>query len=433
MNRQIPTCLLSLLIAGPAFPAPEITEPTASAEDSDIWTRTRTTADEWLQHSREAADDLWQRSREAADGAWEDTRQYLGQGEPDLFGQVWGQVLPTLEETLSLEERQGELPERTWFGEDQRSNQEAIDELLDEAVAILSTSNVQHYRDRIALLQNEIAKARQGIDDYRRRRISAPEKSMIEKTVDDIDEAIAARTSDIQRMERELAQIKREFAADLRAMGLELSDEQVEFLLSTVVGDNLIDLGILFDNVKAITVQIEQLVEDSGEDLESARRYYGMYVVLLKSLWKMHLQVEEAIARQYLPEIDAITDRAHTLSEETRDLLSSSPEKKDLLVANLEAQTLTVEAAGVYREYLRDQARQVTEGRLDLETDIAAAWNTYETVRVSGELVGLVKSSRRLLDGLLDRQVPALRPFRNLEMQREFEKLTAQLRGAAAP
>ena len=70
----------------------------------------------------------------------------------------------------------------------------------------------------------------------------------------------------------------------------------------------------------------------------------------------------------------------------------------------------------------------MTGARVELETDIAAAWNTYETVRVSGELVGLVRSSRKLLDGLLNRQVPALRPFGNLEMRKEFEKLTAQLR-----
>jgi len=51
-------------------------------------------------------------------------------------------------------------------------------------------------------------------------------------------------------------------------------------------------------------------------------------------------------------------------------------------------------------------------------------------VRVSGELVDLVQSSQKLLDGLLRRQVPALRPFQNLEMQRELSKLTEQLRAA---
>ena len=36
---------------------------------------------------------------------------------------------------------------------------------------------------------------------------------------------------------------------NLRAMGLELSNEQVDFLLSTVVGDNLIDLAMNHDAV----------------------------------------------------------------------------------------------------------------------------------------------------------------------------------------
>jgi hypothetical protein len=100
-----------------------------------------------------------------------------------------------------------------------------------------------------------------------------------------------------------------------------------------------------------------------------------------------------------------------------------------VLDANLEAQQLTIEAAGVYRDYLKQQAARC-RARVALQEDIATAWNTYETVRVSGELVDLVKSSQQLLDGLLDRQVPALRPFQNLEMQREFAKLTEQLRAA---
>jgi len=211
-------------------------------------------------------------------------------------------------------------------------------------------------------------------------------------------------------------------------MGLELGDDQLDFMLSTVVGDNLIDLGILFDNIKAITGQLERLVEESGEDLQSARRYYGLYVVLLKSLRQMHLQVEHAIANNYIPRIDAIAERARQLSAQTQELLKQAPDKQEILAANLDAQRLTIEAAGVYRQYLDEQGRQITAARVALETDIATAWNTYETVRVSGELVGIVKASRKLLEGLISRQVPEPRPFRNLEMQREFEKLTEQLR-----
>lgn len=348
--------------------------------------------------------------------------------EKEDFGQVWDSVVPTLEDTLTLEERQAELPEKAWFGDDQRSNNAEIQALLDEAVDILTVSPALKYRDRIQALQQEIVAARADIATYRQKRVSAPAESTIKKTVDDYDDLIAGREDDIRRIGKQIARLKRQFGQELRAMGIDVSDEQLEFLLSTVVGDNMVDLGILFDNVKTITLQLEELVEQSGEDLESARRYYGLYVVLLKSLDRMHVQIEAAISERYLPQIDDIIDQAQSLAGDTQALLREAPEKADLLNANLEAQQLTIQAAGVYRQYLKDQAKQVAKARKELEKDIAAAWNTYETVRVSGELVGLVRSSQQLLEGLMNRQIPSLRPFENLEMQREIQQLTQRLR-----
>lgn len=430
MNRLIILTLLLPTLAGAAVADPAAA-PSAAAADTDLWTRTREGADAWWERSRESAEGWWQRGQEAADAAWQGTRGLLGNGaEPDHFGTVWKEVLPTLEETLALQERHESLPEDRWFGTDQRSNREAIDALLDEAVDILSTSGMSRHRDRIRFLGGEIERARRDIADYRQRRVTAPDQSLVQKTADDYAQAIAAREADIARYEAALEEVKAEFAAELKAMGIILEESQVDLLLSTVVGDNLVDLGIVFDNVKQVTAQLEQLVTDSGEDLQSARRYYGMYVVLLRSLEEMHRQVEQAILEQYVPQIDSIIERARRLSAETQALQRRSPEKKALLAANLDAQRLTMEAAAIYRRYLSEQAQEVARARMQLATDIAAAWNTYETVRVSGELVALVRSSRQLIQGLLDRQVPPLRPFENREMQREFERLTAELRAA---
>lgn len=394
----------------------DATAPTPSMM-SDLWQRTREGAGEW-----------WQRSQDLAHRAVEDAKGLAS--EDHGFGRVWEEVVPKLDETLTLEERQAELPESAWFGPDQASNQSKINELLDAAVAILSTSPVQQFRDRIRVIQGQIESARAQIAEYRQSRVSAPAESVIQRTVSDYDRLISEREADIRRLDAELAAVKGEFAAAVRSLGIELSDDQVEFLLSTVVGDNMVDLGVLFDNVKSVTAQLEALVNESGEDLASARRYYGMYVVLLRALYRMHVQIEEAIAEQYLPQIDGIVARTQSLMAETRRLQRDSPAKFDLLSANLQAQQLTLDAAAVYRQYLADQAEQVKKARSELDKDIAAAWNTFETVRVSGELVGLVRSSQRLLEGLMSRQVPALRPFGNLELRREFEKLTEQLRTA---
>ncbi|WP_295383965.1 hypothetical protein [uncultured Thiodictyon sp.] len=416
------TLLLALLTGTAGTQAAETkplvleSPPPAAGSNPDLWQRTREGAGAW-----------WQRSRDLAGQAMQDAQGLIGP-QPQGFPQVWEGVVPKLEETLVLEERQPGLPDSTWVGTDKVSNQAAIDALLDDAVTILSTSPVQRFRERIRTVQEAIETARAEIAEYRQRRVSAPAESSIKRTVADYDRLIAEQEAEIKRLTDQLGAVKREFAAAVRQLGVELSDEQVEFLLSTVVGDNMVDLGILFDNVKAVTAQLEHLVAQSGEDLQSARRYYGMYVVLLRALERMHQQIEGAIGEQYIPQINGIITRAEQLTGETRELQRSSPAKRDLLAANLEAQRLTIEAAQVYRQYLNDQKAQVSRARADLAKDIATAWNTYETVRVSGELVGLVRSSRQLLEGLMNRQVPALRPFENLELRREFEKLTEQLR-----
>ena len=433
MHRLLPLLLSLVLLpataagqgsgagASPPADGPDLTE-----QARELWQRSAEQAGSLWERSRDTAGDWWQRSREA----WDSARDSLTPSKPDPFGQVWTDVVPKLEETVELQEAQRDLPEKAWFRRDQADVQAEIDDLLNASVQILSTSPVQQYREQIRALEQRIADARADIDEYRKARVAAPEKSLVERTVADYDKLIDERKQTIARARKELAGIKQQFAAELRGMGLELSDEQLEFLLSTVVGDNIVDLGIVFDNVKAITAQLEALMRESGEDLDAARRYYGMYLVLLRALNQMHLDVEQAIDQRYIPEINDIADRARALSADTRALQRQHPEKAEILNANLKAQQLTIEAAEVYKRYLKDQGEQVAQARAALQEDIATAWNTYETVRVSGELVDLVQSSRKLLDGLLSRQVPALRPFQNLEMQRELSKLTEQLRGS---
>jgi hypothetical protein len=400
----------------------------AESDTSQLLERSLDGAASLWERSTQSAGDWWQRSRDTTLDLWDGAQRSLQPTDPGAPARIWKDVVPKLDQTLTLEDSRPALPDRAWFGRDKRDADEDINALLDAAVAILSRSPVQRYRTEISALRGQIADARREIDGFRRERLAAPAESLIKPTIADFDERIADREADIRRYLAELARIKAEFAADLRAMGLELSEDQVDLLLATVVGDNIIDLGIVFDNVKAITEKLEQLVEESGEDLESARRYYGMYVILLRALARMHNDVAAAITERYLPRIDSIAKQAGKLREQTRALMREQPDRSALLKKNLEAQSLTMEAAAVYRDYLIEQQRQVEQAAEVLGADIDTAWNTYLTVKVSGELVDLVQSSRSLLDSLLNREVPPLRPFQNLEMQRELEKLTRQIR-----
>ena len=318
-------------------------------------------------------------------------------------------MVPILDRTLTLEERQEVLPRAAWLGADQASNREAIDALLDEAVDVLSNAPIQDYRRRIRGLQADIEQAHRDIDAYRRERISAPQESLVRKTVADYDRAIEARTAEVARDREALEAIQAKFAEELRRLGLKLTDAQIELLLSTVVGDKMVDLGVVFDNVKAITGQLEQLVEASGEDLASARRYYGMYVVLLKALARCTRRSRMRSRALYSADRRHRGARARALGA---DPGAATPVAGEGRLAGRQSRgaELTIETAAIYRDYLEEQAQQIARVRAALDLDVAAAWNTYETVRVSGELVAIVRSSQRLLAGLMDRQVPTLRP-----------------------
>lgn len=368
---------------------------------------------------------LWDRTVEYADATLEQAGRLWREQHPE-DARLWDELLPRLDEILTLHDRQPELPESAWFGPDQASNAAQIDTLLDEAAGILVGDD--GLRTDLRALNRSIADNQRAISELRRRRITAPSDSMWRRTVQDIDAEIAQRERVLADQQRALATAHADAARQLRDIGLEIDDEGLEFLLSTVVGDDVVDMAVAFEQVRRLTVQLETLTVDSGEDLASARRYYGMYTVLLRIVDHMHGALIDGIDHDYLPRIEAIDGRARNLRAETRVLQRQDP--SPVLAANLEAQQLTIEATARYAEFLQRQRTEVAAARQRLARDLAVAQNTYETVKVSGDLVALMRDGRPLLDSLFRLQVPPLRAFENLEMKREFQRLTTELRAA---
>jgi hypothetical protein len=376
-----------------------------------------------VEDSLRGADRLWDKTVEYADSTLERARR-LWREEHAEGARLWEDLMPRLEEILSRQDRRRELPESAWFGEDRISNAERINALLDDVAGILVGNNA--LRGEVRDLARAMAENRSAISELKRRKIAAPSDSLWRETVQDIDDEIAERERILAQQQAAMDEVRRATAAELRAMGLEIDAEGLEFLLSTVVGDDVVDMTLAFEQVRQLTAQLETLTAESGEDLPTARRYYGIYTILLKVLDHMHAGLIESIERNYLPRIAAIGERADVLRRETEQLEARSP--SPVLNANLEAQRLTIEAAQRYADYLERQRQQVAASRERLARDLAVAQNTYETVKMSGDLVALMQDSRQMLDSLFRLQVPPLRAFENAEMKREFQRLTSTLR-----
>ena len=354
---------------------------------------------------------------------------YARAAEVDVNPDIWDGIIPNLEEVRVLEDRHKDLPRWAVFRTDRGDNQERIEALLDEVTEILAISPVQGLRVELAAMQERNAEDEAKISALRERRISAPEDALIGETVKRIDNQMVKLRESIRGRDSEIRDAKTRFAKEVKASGIDLSRDQLDFLLSTVVGDTVIDIGIAFQNVKNITGQLEALTGESLENMETARRYYGMYTVLLKALAAIYDSAISEIDQLYIPEIDDIDTRTRVLITKTRSLLEGAAEEHlEALGGNVAAQEFTLEAATLYRDYLVQQRGGLDQARDKLRENLSVAQNTYETVKISGDLLRVMNSSEDLFELLFELQVPTLRPFENLEVKREFEKLTTQLR-----
>ncbi|MFK5970590.1 MAG: hypothetical protein QM487_10780 [Candidatus Marithrix sp.] len=398
-----------------------------NAEENDNKAETSS----WWDATKQFTVDMWNGSVESVETLAQATEENKEEifGKDPVFAEIWDKVTPTLNRVLDIEEENETLPDSAWLRRDKTDNQGRINSLLDEAIEILSISETSTIRNQIRNIEEDIRGLKQTIAKYRQAQISAPIRSKWKTTVSDYEEKIEQLTELIQQRHEQIEELKTKFSQELTGRGLHISKEQLDVLLSSIVGDDIIQSSVVYDNVKKISQQLMILTKNSGEDIEISQRYYGMYTVLLKTLLHMQITFTNNISVKYLPKIYQIVDEINKINETTRNLLSGEVDKNHRLhlMANIRAQKLTLQTAEVYKKHLNRQRDKVNIAKNKTESDLQIAQNTYRTVRVSGELINLLRTSQKSFDTLLNIQVPDLLVFESLQMKQEFAILTKKL------
>lgn len=238
--------------------------------------------------------------------------------------------------------------------------------------------------------------------------------------------------NDIDAENRKHIELVRNFQSRINAYGINLSSEQTEVLLSRVDAGDISRMTTIFSIISGITAQFSEAKRQSGENLEVTKKYYGIYLGLLEL--QMHIQSEylKKIDNQYLPGVVKIGNEASALKAETEiKLHTSNPEHEQGYRQNIKSQNFTIEVTSIYADALRADRNKVEKARELVSKVYALAENTLSTVRVSADLSTLVRQNESLSKQVMSLQTPDLVPFENLQMQREFEAVTARLRRRA--
>ena len=357
----------------------------------------------------------------------------------ERFGELFEEVIPVLEETRDLVDQHADLPDKSRlpFTEDKQSNSAAINELLDAAIVILGNSEVSDYRQQIRDANDLIKQSHENIADYRRQRVSArwaKDQSQIDKvnpfelSKESIDEQIVNEQKEIDRQEKRLVALKKQFAQELSKIGVVVDEEAVESLLSSVSGDDIVSMAVVFENIKNVTAQLQSLTQESGEALDVSKRYYGMYVVMVHVMDRIQKSFVRDVREKHIPRLKEFSKQADENIAQARSIIELKGGDPVLLAANIESNKLTQETAVLYIDYLQRNAALIEAENRRAQKNLATAMNTYNTVKLSSDVASLMKTGRRDFDALMKLQIPPLREFNNDSIRREFERMTVELR-----
>jgi hypothetical protein len=345
---------------------------------------------------------------------------------------AWASSGKTLSEVLELEELREDLPESRLIGRDQKSLDRQISAITRDLVEILRVSGLSEARERMVTLQEREDQRRTELREVREQAALAPsEVSVLEfyrkdkARLEEEAEALEQEITELESLQEELIQ---EMTGIAETSGLRIDEEQMRFLLSSVSGSDLLDLGAVFQNVRELNSMLEGLVRENPEDTEAARRYYGMHVILLRTLVQAHDDVVVRVDERFLPRVRELKAENDELSRETERLLRFAEDsQRALLRSSRNTQQVTREALELYEDHLKSVRDRVYEARKEIQQRIDVAWNAYRTIRIAATLAEEMTDAVQDLQTLRSLEVPELLPLQDEALRRKFMDLSEQL------
>jgi hypothetical protein len=318
--------------------------------------------------------------------------------------------------------------------ETREDREENIRRLLDSVLEIVTDAPVVEMQEKLQGHRKTIASLKDNIATLRERRLRAPESGLLpgilSETQGSIDSAVTDCEQRIKANEEEIGKIKLQIKDALAKSGIEIGDVQLDLLLDSVLGGDMIKMVTAFQAARAIDDRLSELLTQSNENIRTARRYFAMHAALFAMMVHAQDTLIAKIDTMYMGKLRQILVDVRKARDASTKLMAGNnrPDQKRALDANVASQAFAEKVASFYRDYLDTQRRQLSESRERTARDLAIADNTFETVEASFQLHMLMEDARTSFEAIQKLEAPGFdQVFKNDQLRREFETLTQRL------
>ena len=339
---------------------------------------------------------------------------------------LWDALLPELEQGLAYTDKLEKAPDSAWIGSDKKDIQKDMDNVFNHIIDTLIDDDFLSYKKEINALHQDIAGNKNTIAFYREKKISAPVQSKIKTTKAEYAQKIEALKEENRSSEIEIEHIKQKLIQQFADIGVNLTPEQINVLLTRVDGDDIIQMALMMDVLKHITQQIMTLMKENNEDLSYAKKYYGLHLVTLELVVYIQQKYIDRVDHEYIPKIDNIIFEANKMVSETKALAHSdaSERRRSIYEKNMQSQELTAHVAQLYKRDLITSKVSMVNAQKITKKNLQLARNTYKTVVLSADLYELISESQQMFSEVSRIQVPNIVPFENMQIQKKYYELT---------
>lgn len=336
----------------------------------------------------------------------------------------WDKVEDRFADIIEAKDEKASAPESAFFKKNKAAYQEDINQLLHDVYSILNDDIVLDANNNIAEIDASILALQENISEQKSKSIiliGADKKDALQKLQQYEDE--------IQDYQQNRDEMIATVQSRLNEFGTDLSLQQVEALLVRVNADDILAMTTIFPVVAEMASSFAKITNKSGEDLNHAKKYYSMYVVLLE----LQLYIQERyitdLKYKYIPRIDDLQNKQNSLIKTTKKELSkASSTHKKMYDLNLKSQNTTLQAIKLYKRSMQGDVNNMSQAHSLLVEDYKLAVNTLNTVTMSSQVSNLINDSSQLFDKIMAMQAPELVPFNNIQMQKEFSALTDKIK-----
>lgn len=338
----------------------------------------------------------------------------------------WDDLFEKIEETERTRSEIDTAPQSSLFGSDKASLKKDLDEQLSEILFMITEdkSALKFIKDIRAIKQN-IQVQKDSITKYREKLMFPLDEAQKTDYQNKIDKA----NKTIEVLETKIEISKESLMYNLSTAGVIFTSEQLDMLITRVDVDDILQLTLVFNNLKIVTEQLGRLMEATKNDIKATKKYYAMYVILSEMIVYTQKQYLNKMDNIYLPKVTRIVNDAEAIQIKTKMLINSTKDanSKKILDSNYKSQVLSAKTASLYKKQLNQQHQKIQSALKKSNHDLQIALNTFKTVQISFTLLEVIKESRESFNSLLNIQLPELIPFENKEMALEYEKITQEI------